>query len=183
MARIFLTVFAVACCPVSAWVPHQKLLPLRECTAYPFDRLNHVPLRKCTALSAVRNDKSSYRNSGSSSSPSPYEQEKLSKLLLSILIDVVGFSSYALPALGEAGDVAWAPISAALIQFLYGNIFLSGLGLVEELLPGADFIPTATIAWFLSYKDDVPEPQEQEKEEERQTINSNNADFIDVEVK
>jgi hypothetical protein len=28
---------------------------------------------------------------------------------------------------------------------------LSGLGFLEEVLPGADFIPTATIGWFLTY--------------------------------
>lgn len=79
------------------------------------------------------------------------EQEKATKLMLSLLIDLVGMASFALPAVGEAGDLAWAPISAALIQYLYGNALLSSLGFVEELLPGFDVIPTATIAWFITY--------------------------------
>lgn len=73
------------------------------------------------------------------------------KLLISVLIDLVGILTFALPGLGEAGDVAWAPVSALLVQYLYGNAALTGLALVEELLPGADFIPTATIGWFLTY--------------------------------
>uniref|UniRef100_A0A7S2RIK8 Uncharacterized protein n=1 Tax=Rhizochromulina marina TaxID=1034831 RepID=A0A7S2RIK8_9STRA len=76
---------------------------------------------------------------------------KETKLLLSLLVDLVGMSTYALPGVGEAGDIAWAPISAILVQYLYGNAALSGLALVEELLPGLDFIPTATIAWFITY--------------------------------
>ena len=44
------------------------------------------------------------------------EQEKIAKLGISLLIDFVGFASFALPGVGEAGDLAWAPISAGLIQ-------------------------------------------------------------------
>ena len=54
--------------------------------------------------------------------PAPDEQqEKLVKLLVSILIDLIGVITYAVPAIGEVGDVAWAPISALLIYNLYGN--------------------------------------------------------------
>jgi len=77
------------------------------------------------------------------------EQEKLNKLLLSILIDIIGAATYLVPVVGEAGDVAWAPISAYLIYQLYGNGILSGLAFAEELLPGLDIVPTATIAWVL----------------------------------
>ena len=72
-------------------------------------------------------------------------------MVLSLLIDFVGFASFGLPGVGEAGDLAWAPISGLLISFLYGNALLGGLGFLEELLPGADFIPTATIGWFIVY--------------------------------
>ena len=92
------------------------------------------------------------RQSGSESSlGASGEQEKVTKLLLSLLIDFVGFASFGLPGVGEAGDLAWAPISGLLISFLYGNALLGGLGFLEELLPGADFIPTATIGWFIVY--------------------------------
>ena len=37
----------------------------------------------------------------------------------------------------------------ALVFYLYGNTLLSGIAFAEELLPGTDFIPTATIAWLL----------------------------------
>ena len=77
------------------------------------------------------------------------EREKLNKLLLSIAIDVLGMATYAVPMVGEAGDVGWAPISAFLIYKLYGNGLISAIALAEELLPGLDFIPTATIAWCL----------------------------------
>ena len=77
------------------------------------------------------------------------EQEKLNKLVLSVLIDLVGMTTYLVPVVGEAGDVAWAPISAYLIYQLYGNGVISGLAFAEELLPGLDIIPTATIAWVL----------------------------------
>ena len=50
---------------------------------------------------------------------------------------------------GEAADVGWAPISAFLVYKLYGNGLVAGIAFVEELLPGLDIIPTATIAWFL----------------------------------
>ena len=52
------------------------------------------------------------------------------------------------PLLGDGLDIAWAPVSAALVQYLFGNAIFSGFALVEEILPGTDFIPTATICWF-----------------------------------
>ena len=82
-----------------------------------------------------------------------------------MLIDAIGFATYAVPVLGEAGDAVWAPISGFLIFLLYGNIWLAGAGytlpssscsyltltlapifsFLEELMPGLDFIPTATL--------------------------------------
>ena len=54
--------------------------------------------------------------------PTPDEQQaKLTKLLVSILIDLIGVLTYAVPAIGEVGDLAWAPISALLVYNLYGN--------------------------------------------------------------
>ena len=82
--------------------------------------------------------------------PPPDEQQaKLTKLLVSVLIDLIGMATYVVPLAGEAGDLAWAPISALLIYQLYGNGLITGLAFAEELLPGLDIIPTATIAWLL----------------------------------
>jgi len=44
------------------------------------------------------------------------DQEKLNKLLLSLVIDAIGMATYLVPVAGEAGDVAWAPISAYLVR-------------------------------------------------------------------
>ncbi|KAL1526750.1 hypothetical protein AB1Y20_015446 [Prymnesium parvum] len=74
---------------------------------------------------------------------------KMMKLLISVLIDLIGMATYVVPVLGEAGDFAWAPISSLVVYQLYGNAVISGLALAEELLPGTDIIPTATIAWLL----------------------------------
>ena len=87
-----------------------------------------------------------------------YEQERTTKLLISLLVDLIGFSSFALPLAGEAGDIAWAPIFAVILQYLYGNSLITGLGFAEELLPGFDFIPTACIGWLLTYYGTNNEP-------------------------
>ena len=81
------------------------------------------------------------------------DREALNKLFLSIAIDIIGMATYIVPVAGEAGDLAWAPISAYLIYQLYGNGVISGLAFAEELLPGLDIIPTATIAWILENTD------------------------------
>eukprot|EP01087_Luapelamoeba_hula_P022375 TRINITY_DN7997_c0_g1_i1.p1 TRINITY_DN7997_c0_g1~~TRINITY_DN7997_c0_g1_i1.p1 ORF type:complete len:131 (-),score=15.73 TRINITY_DN7997_c0_g1_i1:117-482(-) len=70
------------------------------------------------------------------------------KLVLSILVDLIGYITYLLPFVGEAFDVMWAPISGMIIYRLYGNAFLAFVGVAEEILPGTDFLPTALIAWF-----------------------------------
>lgn len=67
---------------------------------------------------------------------------------ISIIIDLIGISSYLFPIIGEIFDVIWGPLGSILLYQLYGNIFFSvGLG-VEEILPGiSDWIPTALIAF------------------------------------
>ena len=42
------------------------------------------------------------------------------KLSISLVLDGIGVSSFLLPGLGEATDAGWAPISALLVQALYG---------------------------------------------------------------
>lgn len=46
-------------------------------------------------------------------------------LYLSLIIDLIGFLSYLIPGIGEFIDFIWAPISALIIQIMYGNILFS----------------------------------------------------------
>jgi hypothetical protein len=71
------------------------------------------------------------------------------KLLFCILIDLGGDASFLLPGVGEVEDVAWAPISAYLLNLLFGSNAVTGLEFVKELLPGTDILPLATLAWAL----------------------------------
>eukprot|EP00614_Pseudopedinella_elastica_P016585 CAMPEP_0172644646 /NCGR_PEP_ID=MMETSP1068-20121228/239319_1 /TAXON_ID=35684 /ORGANISM="Pseudopedinella elastica, Strain CCMP716" /LENGTH=201 /DNA_ID=CAMNT_0013458851 /DNA_START=229 /DNA_END=834 /DNA_ORIENTATION=- len=140
---------------VTSLVPSVCFAPTKRSAGIIFLQPRNLrdPMSEGQAMSAVAYRGRTIIRSGPRDGPSDadYEQEKATKLILSLLIDLVGYSSYLLPALGEAGDVAWAPISAGLIQYLYGNGLLSAFGFAEELLPGLDFIPTATIGWFITY--------------------------------
>ena len=71
----------------------------------------------------------------------------INKLIISIVIDLVGMATYAVPVVGEFFDVIWSWISGFLIYVMYKNKPLAVTGWIEELLPGTDFIPTATICW------------------------------------
>ena len=57
--------------------------------------------------------------------------------------------STAYPGMVEVIDVFWAPLSALLVFQLYGSSLLSGVALVEEILPFTDIFPTATVGWIL----------------------------------
>ncbi|CAM9961155.1 unnamed protein product [Scytosiphon promiscuus] len=75
------------------------------------------------------------------------------KLLMSMAVDAIGCSSYAVPGLGESADLVWAPISYLLIDAMYHNStpWAAAFGGIEELLPFTDIIPTATLAWMKEY--------------------------------
>lgn len=73
-------------------------------------------------------------------------------LIFCILMDMVGYATYAIPFLGEIGDIIWAPISSIIFMATFGGWkgALGGIGnFVEEILPGTDFIPSFTIMWFI----------------------------------
>ena len=73
-------------------------------------------------------------------------------LLFCILMDMIGYASYAVPFWGEFADIIWAPLSAIIFFASFGGWkgALGGIGnFIEELLPGTDFIPSFTIMWFL----------------------------------
>lgn len=73
-----------------------------------------------------------------------------SSLLFCLLMDAIGYATYAIPFLGEFGDIIWAPVSAFIFFKTFGGwkgAFGGAFNFVEELLPGFDFIPTFTIMW------------------------------------
>ncbi len=79
------------------------------------------------------------------------ELKKQPSLLFCVLMDVVGYATYALPFLGEFGDLLWAPLSALVFYRTFGGWkgALGGLfNFAEEILPFTDFIPTFTLAWL-----------------------------------
>jgi len=77
-------------------------------------------------------------------------QQKEVSLLFCILMDFIGYASYAVPFFGEFSDILWAPISALIFYRTFGGwkgAFGGMFNFVEELLPGLDFIPTFTLTW------------------------------------
>uniref|UniRef100_A0A6U9ZMF8 Uncharacterized protein n=1 Tax=Pseudo-nitzschia australis TaxID=44445 RepID=A0A6U9ZMF8_9STRA len=133
-------------------------------------------------------------NDNSNNAPGGADMDPGLKLLVCILIDFIGVASFAAPGLGEATDVGWAPISAFLVNYLFGNGLFTALALVEELSPGFDFVPTATIAWFLENSNreaeagppsqSAPPPSSQSQSPSQTTRNGKPADsgFIDVDI-
>jgi hypothetical protein len=77
--------------------------------------------------------------------------EAFFKLALCVAIDLLGDSSFLIPGVGEVEDVAWAPMSAYAMKFMFGSNALAGLDFVKEILPATDIIPLATLAWILTY--------------------------------
>jgi hypothetical protein len=83
-----------------------------------------------------------------------YQREKSTKLILSIVLDLIGMSTYLLPALGEVADVAWAPIAAVANFLMFRGMTgaVGGMGtFLEELLPVTDWIPSFTVTWGVKY--------------------------------
>lgn len=73
-------------------------------------------------------------------------------LLFCLVMDLIGYASYAVPFLGEFADIVWAPVSGIIFFITFGGWkgVLGGIGnFIEEILPGTDFIPSFTIMWFL----------------------------------
>lgn len=73
------------------------------------------------------------------------------QLALCVAIDLLGDSSFLLPGIGEVEDLAWAPMSAYAMKFMFGSNALAGLDFLKEILPATDIVPLATIAWILTY--------------------------------
>ncbi|MEO6232193.1 MAG: hypothetical protein ABIP10_18830 [Ferruginibacter sp.] len=79
-------------------------------------------------------------------------KRNLPELKTCIILDVVGCVSYIIPPFGPV----WAFISGIVFYFMFGKKFgvMGGVfSFVEELIPGFDFIPTFTIAYFIRKKE------------------------------
>ncbi|MCH5691003.1 hypothetical protein LWM68_46335 [Niabella sp. W65] len=80
---------------------------------------------------------------------------KSPSLLFCIIMDAVGYLSFAIPGVGEFSDVIWAPISAIIFAKTFGGakgVFGGVFNFIEEIMPGMDIIPSFTIMWFLTNK-------------------------------
>lgn len=81
-------------------------------------------------------------------------KKKYQNLVISLVLDAVGYLSFIIPGIGELSDVVWAPIAAYLMTKMYkggkGKI-AAGVTLVEEAMPGLDVIPTFTLMWLFTY--------------------------------
>lgn len=76
----------------------------------------------------------------------------LPHIAVCILMDLTGMFTYAIPALGEFGDIVWAPLSAFVFYKIFGGrlgLFGGAFDFLEEIFPFTDFIPSFTIAWFI----------------------------------
>ena len=65
-------------------------------------------------------------------------------LFIAVLIDILGVLDQSMPAL----DCIYGPASAALMKKLFNSKAGAAVAMVEESVPGLDWIPTATITWF-----------------------------------
>ncbi len=89
------------------------------------------------------------------------KQQTTTSLVFCVLMDIIGYATYAIPVFGEFGDIIWAPISALVFYRTFGGwkgAFGGLFNFVEEILPGFDFIPSFTIMWFLQQR--VKKPQQ-----------------------
>jgi hypothetical protein len=82
--------------------------------------------------------------------------DRVVKLALCIVIDLLGSLSEVIPVLGEVLDLLWAPIAAYTLRSLYaGSNVIFIIEFMEEILPFSDLIPFATICWIIeTYFDD-----------------------------
>lgn len=72
----------------------------------------------------------------------------------SIVYDVIGMASVAIPVVGPFLDIIWAPYAAKQMSDMYpgrnGKI-ASVFVFIEEILPFTDVIPTFTLMWLYTY--------------------------------
>ncbi|MDP5093319.1 MAG: hypothetical protein NWQ17_08405 [Polaribacter sp.] len=92
--------------------------------------------------------------------------KKYQKLLLSIVLDLIGF----IPLI----DVVWAPLSAIIMAIMYKGVKgkIAGIiSFIEEIIPFTDVIPTFTILWM--YTNFIEKPTVQDSESKVQNSKDN----------
>lgn len=81
-----------------------------------------------------------------------YNQIKQFKLLSAVAIDLMGLASYVIPIISESTDFIWGPMSGFLIFMLFPNRKGRAIsGVLEEMIPFTDFIPSAYLTWRQEY--------------------------------
>jgi hypothetical protein len=80
-------------------------------------------------------------------------KDMIGRLVVSLVIDFIGSSSYLLPGVGEGFDVAWAPIQTILLMAMYDETMpsLKYISFMEEILPFTDALPSGTLGWCRQY--------------------------------
>lgn len=78
-------------------------------------------------------------------------RRKWTKLAVCVLIDLIGSGGLGVPLVSDLLDVVTAPLAALALHALFGNPVITSAGFVEEILPGTDGIPTASLAWLLEH--------------------------------
>lgn len=77
------------------------------------------------------------------------------KLAVCLALDLVGSGSLPVPMLADALDIVWAPLFALALHALFASPLVTAAGFAEEILPGTDGIPTATLAWVYEHYGDA----------------------------
>lgn len=79
--------------------------------------------------------------------------DPIGKLIVSLVIDFIGSSSYLIPGVGEAFDVSWAPVQTILLMAMYDDTMpsLKYISFMEEILPFTDLLPSGTLGWVRQY--------------------------------
>jgi len=82
------------------------------------------------------------------------EDNRMSKLIIGLVLDAIGMLTYSVLGFGEFGDIVWAPIAALIMTRMYKGRVGKVAGIltfVEEILPFTDIIPSFTLTWIYTY--------------------------------
>ncbi|HEY1193287.1 hypothetical protein [Flavobacterium sp.] len=82
------------------------------------------------------------------------EDNRMSKLIIGLILDAIGMLTYSVLGFGEIGDIVWAPIAGIIMTRMYkGRVgkVAGFLTFLEEILPFTDIIPSFTLTWIYTY--------------------------------
>ena len=83
-----------------------------------------------------------------------FRRQKYTKLGLSVLMDLIGVATYAIPVLGESFDLYWAPFAGIVHVAMYrtwSGLLGGAVTFVEEFLPLTDATPSFLLSWGYHY--------------------------------